>query len=244
MPTDEPPTSASQPPAPASEPPATASRPQLEQPVRARLPRSAPTKADLAERDQYARLVAGSADAVRASAQAWRTGLTAFITLVTTGAVIQGRNSTASLPAAWRAIAITAVGGGLLLAVLGLWQALAAEAGTRPKQETLQDIRDAHGSLAAYQAHLAEVAGIRLRWGIRAATAAITLLFAGIVVTWVAPAGGSAPPMLVAVHGTSATCGALASSGGGELRLTVTGGAVVTIPLAQITSLAVTSTCP
>jgi hypothetical protein len=237
MPTDEPSASASEPSAPGSE-----ARP--EQPARARLPRSAPTKADLAERDQFARLVAGSADAVRASAQAWRTGLTAFITLVTTGVVIQGRNSTASLPAAWRAIAITAVGGGLLLAVLGLWQALAAEAGTRPEHESLQDIRDAYGSLARYQAHLAEVASARLRWGIRAATAAITLLFAGIVVTWVAPAAGSALPMLVAVHGASATCGTLASSGGGELRLTITGGAVVTIPLAQITSLAVTSTCP
>jgi hypothetical protein len=227
---------------PPDEPPASEPRP--EQPARARLPRSAPTKTDLGERDQYARLAAGSADAVRASAQAWRTGLTAFITLVTTGVVIQGRNSMASLPTAWRAIAIIAVGGGLLLAVLGLWQALAAEAGTRPKQETLQDIRNAYGSLAAYQAHLADIAAARLRWGIRAATAAITLLFAGIVVTWVAPAAGYAPPVLVAVHGTTATCGTLASSAGGELRLTITGGTVVTIPFAQISSLAVTSACP
>ena len=121
-----------------------------DKPLRPRLPRSAASKADLDERDRYAKLTAGSADAVRGSAQAWRTGLTAFITLVTTGVVIQGRNSTASLHVGWRAVVIALVSGGLVLAVLGLWQALAAEAGTRPRNETLQDIRAAYGSLTSY----------------------------------------------------------------------------------------------
>lgn len=210
----------------------------------ARLPGSSPSKADLDERDRFAKITAGSADAVRASAQAWRTGLTAFITLVTTGVVIQGRNSTASLPAGWRAAAIVAVGGGLVLAMIGLWQALGAEAGTRPRKETLQDIRASYGSLNAYQAHLADTAAARLQWGIRAATAAIALLFAGIVITWVAPTAPAPPPALVAVHGGAVTCGTLAAAPPGELRLAVASGVTVTIPLAQVTSVAVTSACP
>ncbi len=210
----------------------------------ARLPRSAPSKADLDERDRFAKVTAGSPDAVRASAQAWRTGLTAFITLVTTGVVIQGRNSTASLPAGWRAAAIAAVGGGLTLAMLGLWQALAAEAGTRPRKETLQEIRASYGSLTTYQAHLADTAAARLHWGIRAATAAIAVLFAGIVVTWVAPTAPAPPPMLVAVHGGAVTCGTLAAAPPGQLRLTVASRVTVTIPLSQVTSVAVTSACP
>jgi hypothetical protein len=52
---------------------------------RARKPAAPPSKADLAERDRYAKRTAESLDGVRASAQTWRTGLTAFITLVTTG---------------------------------------------------------------------------------------------------------------------------------------------------------------
>ena len=71
---------------------------------RARKPAQAPTKADLDERDRYAKLTAGSIETVRGSAQAWRTGLTAFITLVTTGVVIKGRDTTADLASGWRAV--------------------------------------------------------------------------------------------------------------------------------------------
>ena len=50
---------------------------------RARRPGSAPTLADLAERDRYAAMMTASADAVRGSAKTWQTAITAFITLVT-----------------------------------------------------------------------------------------------------------------------------------------------------------------
>jgi hypothetical protein len=214
--------------------------------TRARLPQRAPSKADLDERDRYARLAAGSADTVRASAQAWRTGLTAFITLVTTGVVIKGRDSTSGLPVSWRVAVIVLVGGGLLLAVLGLWQALAAEAGTRPQKQTLQDIRAAYGTLTTYQVHLADSAAGRLRWGIRAATAAITLLIAGIAATWVAPGPASSPAAyLRAVHGNAVTCGTLQSAAGSQLRLAVASGTITAIiPFSQITSLTLTTTCP
>lgn len=210
----------------------------------ARLPGSAPSKTDLEERDRFAKVTAGSADAVRASAQAWRTGLTAFITLVTTGVVIQGRNSTASLPVSWRAAAIAAVGSGLALAILGLWQALAAEAGTRPRKETLQEIRASYGSLTTYQAHLADAAAVRLQWGIRAATAAIAALFAGIVITWVAPTAPAPQQAFVAMHDGAVTCGTLTSAPQGQLRLTVASGTTVTIPFSQVTSITATPACP
>jgi hypothetical protein len=210
----------------------------------ARLPGSAPSKIDLDERDRFAKVAAGSADAVRASAQAWRTGLTAFITLVTTGVVIQGRNSTASLPVSWRAAAIAAVGSGLALAILGLWQALAAEAGTRPRKETLQEIRASYGSLTTYQAHLADAAAVRLKWGIRAATAAIAALFAGIVITWVAPTAPVPQQALVVVHGGAVICGTLASAPPGQFRLVVSDRATVTIPISELTSVTAVGACP
>ena len=72
--------------------------------------------------------------------------------------------------------------------VLGLWQALAAEAGTEPKMQTLQDIRRVHGTLDGYDIYLAGKAANRLGWGQRAVAAAVVFLLAGIVVTWWAPA--------------------------------------------------------
>jgi hypothetical protein len=142
---------------------------------------------DLEERDRYAMLTTRSVDMVRGSAQAWRNGLTAFICLVTTGIVIKGRDTTAGLTTSWRILVTVLIGGGLLLAVLGLWQALAAEAGTAPKSQTLQDIRADHGTLAAYETYLATQAARRLQCGRRAVVVAITFLLAGIIAIWWAP---------------------------------------------------------
>jgi hypothetical protein len=150
------------------------------------------------------------------------------------------------LPGGWRALVTVLVGGGLLLAVVGLWQALAAEAGTDPKKQTLQEIRADYGTLAAYQVHLADVAARRLQWGQRAVAAAIAFLLAGIAVTWWAPA--AAPTRLgyiMVARGHVVTCGTLQSASAGQLHLTVAGRhSPVVIPFNGITRMALTTTCP
>jgi hypothetical protein len=213
---------------------------------RARKPAEAPTKTDLDERDRYAQLTAGSMDIVRGSAQAWRTGLTAFITLVITGVVIKGRDTTVGLTTGWRILISVLIGGGLLLAGLGLWQALAAEAGTDPKKQTLKDIRAVHGTLTTYEVYLAAKAARRLQWGRYAVAGAVILLLAGIAATWWAPAAApSAPAYITVAHGHAITCGTLQPAGAGQLRLTVHGSlSAVTISFSQITSLALTTACP
>jgi hypothetical protein len=213
---------------------------------RARKPATAPSKTDLDERDRYAKLTAGSMDTVRGSAQTWRTGLAAFITLVTTGVVIQGRDTTDGLAEHWRVLITVLIGGGLLLAVLGLWQALAAEVGTDPRKQTLQDIRAVHGTLTAYEVYLAAQAARRLQWGRRAVVGAVTLLLAGIAATWWARAPAASPPAYLTVtHGHAVTCGTPQEAGSGQLRLSVPGSlSTVTIPISQITALALTAACP
>jgi hypothetical protein len=186
-------------------------------------------------------------ETVRASAKTWRTGLTAFITLVTTGVIIRGRDTTLGLQGGWRALVTVLVGGGLLLAVVGLWQALPAEAGTDPKKQTLQEFRAGYGTLAAYQVHLADVAARRLQWGQWALAAAVVFLLAGIAVTWWAPAAAApAPPAYISViYGQVVTCGTLQSAGAGQLRLTIPGGPnLIVIPFSQVTRLAVVARCP
>jgi hypothetical protein len=213
---------------------------------RARKPAQAPSRSDLDERDRYARLTAASVDTVRGSAQAWRNGLTVFITLVTTAVVFQGRDTTAGLTAGWRTAITILIGGGLLLAVLGLWQTLAAEAGTDPEKQTLQDIRAIHGTLTAYEIHLAASAARRLQWGRRAVAGAITALLTGIALTWWAPATASQPPAYVTVtHSHAVTCGIPQPSATGSLRLAVHGRTdPVTIPFSQIISLLSAASCP
>jgi hypothetical protein len=216
-----------------------------QEPPLARRPQSAPSPADLAERDEYATLTAGSADAVRGSAKTWETALTAFITLITAGVIIKGRDSTDGLALAWRIPIVALAGGGLLLAVAGLWLTVAAEAGTRPVSRTLQDIRAAHGTLSAYQAYLAIRAAQRLRWGIRLAAAAMTLLIAGVIVTWLVPGPTARSSFVIITHGNSVSCGTPEPAPAGQVRLSAPDESTPTvIPVQQITAITLAPSCP
>jgi hypothetical protein len=212
---------------------------------RPRLPGSAPTPADLAERDAFAALTAQSLPSVRTSAETWRNGLTAFITLVTTGIVIKGRDTTADLDLWWRLGVTVLVGTGLLAAVLGLWQTLAAQAGTHPGPITLADIHRDFGSVAAYQVALADGAAVRIRRARLLVGLALGLLIGGITVTWWAPTASSKPPAFLEVTQKDATtCGELSSADGGRLRLKVAGvHDVVSIPVTDIVNIKVVAKC-
>jgi hypothetical protein len=153
-------------------------------PSGARLPADPPSPRDLEERDRYAKLTADSLATVRASAQTWRNGLAAFITLVTTGVVIKGRDTTANLATGWRILVTVLIASGLTLANIGLWQALAAEAGTGTRTQTLEAIRTDYGTLDAYQVALAADAAKRLQRGRYAVVGALICLLAGVIVTW------------------------------------------------------------
>jgi hypothetical protein len=210
------------------------------------MPAEPPSPRLLAERDHWAEHANSSLSRVRGSAQTWRTGLAAFLTLVTTGVMIKGRDTTADLTTSWRTAITLLIGGGLLLAVIGLWRALAAEAGTHPRPATLQAIRDQHGTLTAHEVHLASRAARQLAWGKLAVAAAVLFLLAGLCLTWWAPTAPPTPPAYVSVeHADTITCGILLSADGGSLRLTVPGThAPAVIPMGSITNLAVVTQCP
>lgn len=147
---------------------------------RPRKPRSAPSEGSLAERDAFTALARQSLPEVRASAEAWRNGLTAFLTLVATAVIIKGRDTTAGLPTSWRVLVTVLIGGGLALAVTGLWRVLAAQAGTRYRLSTRQDIRRTYGTVEAYQIAVADRATDDLDTGRRLVVAALALLLIGV----------------------------------------------------------------
>ncbi|GAA2650791.1 hypothetical protein [Paractinoplanes durhamensis] len=209
------------------------------------LPARAPAASDLAERDRFTELARESARAVRTSAEAWRNGLAAFITLVTTGVVLQGRNSVATLAVGWRVAATLLVAAGLTAAVAGLWQALTVQAGI-PVAIALPEVRRRFGSLQALEIATAVRDARRLRLARRWVAAALALLLAGVVVTWWAPAAPAKPPGYVRVeHGSETTCGTLRSADGGVVRVAVAGRHdQVVIPLAAVANLTVVAACP
>ncbi len=178
-------------------------------------------------------------------AAAWRTGLTALITLVTTGIILTGRTDTTNLTLPWRITVTLAIGAGLALAVAGLWHALAAEVGARTRLYTLDDIRTRYASVQAYQVGQAAAAGRRLQAARTLAAAALGLLLTGVLLTWWAPAATTTPAYLKVTYSGGTVCGILNSADSGTLRVTAVGvHEPVAIPLTTVTNLAVTPTCP
>src|ERR1700733_12850339 len=95
-----------------------------------------PRPISAADREAFDALAKEALPAVRSMAAAWRTGLTALITLVTTGIILKGRTDTTNLTVPWRIAVTLAIGAGLALAIMGLWHALAAEVGARTRLHT------------------------------------------------------------------------------------------------------------
>ncbi|MFF2957008.1 hypothetical protein ACFVVU_37420 [Kitasatospora sp. NPDC057965] len=212
--------------------------------LRPRLPQRPPSETDLAERDRFHALVHDSLPNVRASAEVWRNGLAAFITLVGAAIVVKGRTTAADLPTSWRLAVTLLIGGGLALAVTGLWHALAAQAGSRPLSVTLADIHREYGSVDAFHLATAIRSAHRLTLARRAVALALTCMFAGTALTWWAP--GEAPVALRVTYGTGTgtACGTVLSTDGGMLRLTVPGQvAPAVVPLADVTSISPVSSC-
>ncbi|MFY1695418.1 MULTISPECIES: hypothetical protein [unclassified Solwaraspora] len=149
-------------PAPAEPEASAAVGPEGSDVARFRLPAAAPEPVSDAERAAFAQLARESLPAVRASAQSWRNGLTALVSLAAAGVFVQGRSATADLTTTWRGVVTVLIGGGLVAAGVGLWYALAAEAGGRAAPLTLTDIHARHASVEAYQVALANRAAGRL----------------------------------------------------------------------------------
>jgi hypothetical protein len=167
--------------------------------------------------------VKASLASVRSSAEKWRNGLSALVTLVTTGVLLTGPSVTADLTTGWRSCLTALAGSGLAVAVYGLAQCLAVEAGA-PGRITYDRIASTYGTLAAFDVHLAGEASDRLRRGRRAGVAALVLLGVAAMASWWAETKPEEPTPVVAVEtGDDLVCGTLASADDGEVAVDVEG---------------------
>jgi hypothetical protein len=208
-------------------------------------PAPQPRPVSAADKAAFETLVNDSVSSVRSMASAWRTGLTALITLVTTGIIITGRTAASQLTVPWLIAVTVAIGGGLLVALAGLWTALAAEVGARVRLQTLDDIRAHYASVQAYQVGQAAAAGRRLQLARTLVGVSLLLLLTGVLLTWWAPAAPSSPPAYLKVTQAGSTvCGTLQSADGGVLRLSIAGAhKPAVIPLTNVTNMAVVASC-
>lgn len=202
-----------------------------------------PTPESIADRAAFASLVDNSLDHAQSTAEKWRTGLASLVTIATTALILKGPEQSSDLSTGWR-IPITALlAAGLVVAIVGLWLALSAAAGT-PATKTYESITRDYGSVKAYQVAEASASARLLRHARSTVVASLALFIAGMVTWWWAPAPptGSSPVSVTTKTGT--TCGTLTSGDGGTLHVAVAGAdAPVPIPLSQVTNLRVVASC-
>lgn len=209
-----------------------------------RKPARPPRPEDIVDRDRWEALVSTSLATTQGAAEKWRTGLAAFVTLVTGGLFIKGPEAAQDLTTMWRLVLTVSGGAGLLLAVTGLWLALRAAAGA-PSSLSYAAVHKDYGGVRQLGVASARRAANILRWAKLVVGASLVALGATAFAWWWAPEAPPSPPAYLQVELDGVKlCGTLLSADDQEARLDVDGRAdPVSAAFGDIKNLAVVTDC-
>jgi hypothetical protein len=204
-----------------------------------------PTPTDVDSMARWRAMADKSLAATQAAADKWRTGLAAFVTLVTGGLIIKGPSAANDITVGWRLALTLLVGGGLAAAIAGLWQALRAAAGA-PSVVDYTQIVERYGGMRQFEAACAAKAAQGLRWAKGLVATSLILLGAAVITWWWAPPqpAPATGDVQVQVFGR-VICGTLLGGDHHGLEIQVSGDSTpVRVPLAATQNLQIVSSCP
>ena len=202
-----------------------------------------PTPGQVADRDRWEALTSASLTATQAAAEKWRTGLAAFVTLVTGGLLIKGPQSASDLTTGWRIALTLLTGGGLALAAAGLWMALRAAAGA-PGHVGYPEMVRTYGGVRQFEVACARRASDALRWAKVTMACSLSLLALAAFAWWWAPTKVATTPRVQITVGGRTVCGKLLSADKQRFRVEVDGETDPrTIPFNGVDNVRVTLSC-
>lgn len=198
---------------------------------------SASAPRDLADWDS---LIDGALDRAKVTAEKWRTGLAAFITLLTGLLLFKGPEEASSLaqPYNWIIIGLLVVGG--LLAVVALWKALEAAAPSTVSRTSFTETVKEYGSIRARNMAAAEATLTTLTSAKRWMVPSLALIALGVVLWWIAP---TPVATYVSVTGTQSVCGVLESSSLGTVTIRPSNVDAITLDIADLKSIHTVTKC-
>ncbi|NKZ05247.1 hypothetical protein [Actinomadura latina] len=212
-------------------------------------PARGPDPAAMRDVDDFAALTAESVRSVRESAERWRTGMAALVTLVTTALLLKGPEKAADLPLRWRLTLTVLLGLGLALAIAALWRALQAAAG-EPGLVRAADIRDRYVTVTAFRVAQARRAAVQLKHARWLLVPALALLAGAMLTWWWAPPAPAKPLISIdyrpsGTSGTRTACGELTSADDQTAVVERPGTSRPTkIAFSQIENMRVPAACP
>lgn len=200
-----------------------------------------PTAADLEEEAAWTTLVTDQLTTVRKSAENWRTGLAAIVSVITASWVIKGPADVQSLerPASYGVGILLALG--LASAIFGAWMCITAANG-KPSLVTRDEIHTL-GGISGFSLSRAKAAARQLRLAQGATVLALVLLASSIGLTWYGPRATSVS-LDVERRNLPSVCGTLVAFRDGYVDLKPPGALTMRIRLDDIIGLRGVSTCP
>lgn len=206
-------------------------------------PAAGPTPQEVQDAASWSQLVKTSTDSVIKSAEKWRDGLAALVSLITGGLIIAGPDGS-DMSAAWRYPATLLVIAGLACAGIGFLVALTVAAG-RPGPQDLPSIVRENGSVENYLTIRATAKAKTLRNIEKLAAAALGLLILGSGAWMAAPkTEPDTTPRITVTSDGEKYCGKLLSGDQRTVRVQVEGEKDPrNFPYATITNFAVGTKC-
>ncbi|MCV7372082.1 hypothetical protein H5P33_05070 [Mycolicibacterium arabiense] len=195
--------------------------------------------------EQWDALVDSSIERATATAEKWRTGLAAFVTVVTSVLLLKGPDAQKiALP--WNLAVVIPLVAGAGLMILGLWRALEASA---PSLTTVDytSVVATYGTVRAYLVAAATAVTAQVdKAKFWVAWALVAFAF-GIVAWWLVPIKEDAPKPLMTVtdhRGIVVACGTFVESKNNTITLRPRGtDTTVTAVLRDVSAIAVADKC-
>lgn len=210
-----------------------------------KLPAEPPKTGVFSDLDAWAKLADNAPKRAAAAAATWRTGLAGFVTLLLSVLVLKGAD-VGDIDAPYRWIAIASLGFGAALAIIGLWQALTAEA----PPETTGDynrVIGTHQSVAEYQQAVAQGSWAKLRNARVLVGLSLVAILVGIVAWWAAPSTPKLGKVAITWNtssGPRTDCGSLVVAEAGVVGLQANDASdVVTVKTSSIVQMKQVATC-
>ncbi len=208
-----------------------------------RRPDRGPTSEDLDDRKRFSELVASSLADVRASAEKWRTGLAALVSLVVGGLLIKGPADAQKLTTEWRTVLSFLLISGLGLGIFGLWRTLEAAAGT-PTALDYDQLVETYGSVPAYEVAAARRTADKLSDARSALRWSLILLSFGVLAWWWSEEKPAEPAIRITMVEGKSYCGSLLSADTQTFRIQVVGSSRPRlIPFKDVENIAIVTQC-
>lgn len=214
-----------------------------------RKPDSAPSSSTASDLRAWQRLTEAGPSRAKEAAATWRNGLAGFVTLLTSALVLKG-SDLADISGTPKWIAVVGCLGGTVLAIAGLWRALAAEAPAEA-QVSYTSVMSESGSVAVYEQKQALSSQNALKDARRLVFWALVALVVGIGSWWLAPVGDAPSKIKVSWSDDSTSrptmrhvCGDLVVAAPGQLAIRANLATDVTVlEISKVTAITLTGSC-